>query len=602
LRVSREPEDDEGWNDPTAGAARPGPAVPSTLAAKPTAPRIAPPASFGPPPSLAAKPAGSKPVAPSLFSKPAGSKPAPPALTSKPATPKPAPPTLAAKPKPVAPTIASTPATPKPADKPGLPPLAPPPKLAIEPKPRMTPAPAPPRSASALGLPPPPEFLARANSAELPLENEVRDDTGLLLVPKLPSRAAVPAELAAPQLDSLELDIDASDGTGIRVEASDDLEIDAPVDLETDDGEAADASRAAADDDEDVDMEVSDDVLPRLVDPSGRLIEGAKPFPSKTPPMPSQVSTARVPVLSIPAGTASSRLRPVPFADALPSKTPRSLGLWLGVGAGVGALISIAAIVWMAMGSEPDKDATPGAPTPAATSTPSPTPEPEPAAKANEPREATPTPPVPVPEPVEPVPDAVEPNPDAPNPDAVEPNPDAVEPEPDTVEPAEPNPDAAIITVERDYSDYKAAAAEFAATGSQESLLAMATAACALGDGPRARAAFRKLVGKSLRTKAIVACRTSRVDVSSTVDGYTGPELLAQARAALADGDAKIAYDKAHASNKVERSSEAVLLKGLAACKLGDGEQSERLLPHVSIKDRPKLRDGCKAAGVELRE
>jgi hypothetical protein len=273
------------------------------------------------------------------------------------------------------------------------------------------------------------------------------------------------------------------------------------------------------------------------------------------------------------------------------------------VGAGVGAVISIAAIVWMAMSSDPEKDAAPVVPTPAARIDPSPAPAPtpEPAVKADEPREPTPTPIEPTPEPT---PEVIEPVPE-PAPEVVEPAepvPDAIEPVPDAIEPAEPNPDAAIITVERDRSEYKAAAAEFAATGSQESLLAMATAACALGEGPRARAAFRKLVGKSLRTKAIVACRTSRVDVSSNVDGYTGPELLAQARAALADGDAKTAYDKAHASNKVERSSEAVLLKGLAACKLGDGEQSERLLPHVSIKDRPKLREGCKAAGIELRE
>jgi hypothetical protein len=95
-------------------------------------------------------------------------------------------------------------------------------------------------------------------------------------------------------------------------------------------------------------------------------------------------------------------------------------------------------------------------------------------------------------------------------------------------------------------------------------------------------------------------CRAARVDVTASVDGYTGRELLDQGRAALAAGDAKTALERANASNKVERSSAAVVLKGVAACTLGDGEQAARLMPHVSIKDRPKLREGCKAAGIEL--
>ena len=99
----------------------------------------------------------------------------------------------------------------------------------------------------------------------------------------------------------------------------------------------------------------------------------------------------------------------------------------------------------------------------------------------------------------------------------------------------------------------------------------------------------------------MAACNDAGVNVTSNVDGYTGPELLAQAHTALATGDAKTAFDKAHQSNKVERSSEAVLVKGLAACKLGDGAQAQRLLPHVSIKHRPRLVEGCKDAGIALR-
>jgi hypothetical protein len=35
---------------------------------------------------------------------------------------------------------------------------------------------------------------------------------------------------------------------------------------------------------------------------------------------------------------------------------------------------------------------------------------------------------------------------------------------------------------------------------------------------------------------------------------------------------------------------------------LGDGELAERLLPHVSLKARPELREGCNEAGIELPE
>ncbi|MCA9709597.1 MAG: hypothetical protein KDK70_27410, partial [Myxococcales bacterium] len=138
--------------------------------------------------------------------------------------------------------------------------------------------------------------------------------------------------------------------------------------------------------------------------------------------------------------------------------------------------------------------------------------------------------------------------------------------------------------------------------GSAEALLEMAKAGCAMQEGPKARAAFRKLKGRAARSEAIVACREAGVDVLAKAEDYTGPELLAQARRALAAGDAKTALEKAHASNKVERSSAASLVKALAACALGDAAEAKRLQPHVSKKDRPELHAQCKARGIALPE
>jgi hypothetical protein len=283
-----------------------------------------------------------------------------------------------------------------------------------------------------------------------------------------------------------------------------------------------------------------------------------------------------------------------------PPEPPRSFGRWLIVGAAAGAVISIAALLLITSSSAEDRDASSEPDPPPSTARSSPEEKEEKADVA-----PVPSPPVPAPEAKvevvvpEPAPPAPEAKADvAPEPVADEP---PVEPVPEPARDEPPDEEASVITVERDPSEYKQAAADYAATGSQQALLAMTTAACRLSDGPHARAAFRKLVGKTLRTQAIEACSAARVDVTSTVEGYTGSELLAQARAALADGDAKTALDKAHQSNKVERSSEAVLVKALAACKLGHGEQAQRLVPHVSIKHRSQLTLECKEAGIELR-
>ncbi len=143
-------------------------------------------------------------------------------------------------------------------------------------------------------------------------------------------------------------------------------------------------------------------------------------------------------------------------------------------------------------------------------------------------------------------------------------------------------------------------AAEYELSDSQDALLTMTVAACSMDEGPKARNAFRKLKGRELRSQAMVACREADVNVTSNVSGYTGGELMAQARYAFDKGKYEAAYDKAHASNKVERSSDALLLKGRAACKLGRDAEAKRLIPHISKKARATLIESCKADGVEL--
>ena len=168
-----------------------------------------------------------------------------------------------------------------------------------------------------------------------------------------------------------------------------------------------------------------------------------------------------------------------------------------------------------------------------------------------------------------------------------------VEPEPEP-EPA-PAPAAPGVSAE-----YKAAAAQYEETKSQESLAAMTLAACRMDDGFAARDAFRKLKGRSLRTSTIVDCREVGIDVLARVTDYTGPEYLRKAQAAMDAGDIRGAMNYARSSNRVKRSSAALSMMSLAACKLGDAEEAERLFPHVAKKARAELIAGCAEHGIEL--
>jgi hypothetical protein len=497
------------------------------------------------------------------------------------------------------PTFAPPPAI---GTKPGVPSAAPRQPAITSPPAPATPTVRPPPSLGAAALPPPPEFLPRAHSIELPLENAVTEDTAVLVnalevaqrtrgrpgppstdAPIDPSLANDPSVVApidfgpgnAPPLGrSIALAGDDDPSLVTRLDLSTGpravLGVRAPVGPPHPPPAPTPSTEDAGLGDE-VDIDVSEDTLPRLAlrEPYPVLppAMAAAPAPSE-PWAPSQVPTAPVPVVPV------RRAQTGPIHAAAPAPR-RALGPWLAVGAALGTVLSIVALVWVMSSSEPAPESAPDAPA---------------KAPPDEPGDAGASPARPEPTPAEPAP--AEPAPAEPAP---------AEPAPSDAIEAPPADERAVITVTRDRSAYERAAAEHARTGSASSLLAMAIAACELDEGPRARAVFRKLVGRAARTKAMVTCRAAGVDVTSTVDGYTGGELLAQARAALAAGDAKAALDKAHASNKVERSSEAVLVKGLAACSLGDADQAQRLLPHVSVKARARLVEGCAAQGITLR-
>jgi hypothetical protein len=155
-------------------------------------------------------------------------------------------------------------------------------------------------------------------------------------------------------------------------------------------------------------------------------------------------------------------------------------------------------------------------------------------------------------------------------------------------------PDSAIAT------RYAAAAARFEASGEARDLADMAVAACQLDEGPDARAAFRMLKGPQLRKEVLIACRKTEVDVRDDAVDYTAPELVRRAERALAAGDAETAMDVARESNKLDRTSAAVVVMSRAACVLRDADRAQTLLRHVAAEDRPIVREACRALGITL--
>ena len=148
---------------------------------------------------------------------------------------------------------------------------------------------------------------------------------------------------------------------------------------------------------------------------------------------------------------------------------------------------------------------------------------------------------------------------------------------------------------------YATALAQYEAEPSNPALLELTLKACSLGLGPDARTAFHKLVGGKVRSKAVVKCRESGVDVTSKVHGYTGPEIAQQARAALDKGDATGALALAKQSNRTKRNHAAIELMVLAHCQLKQNKAAKKMLRHVSEKRRGTVIRDCKSRGGRIR-
>ena len=157
-------------------------------------------------------------------------------------------------------------------------------------------------------------------------------------------------------------------------------------------------------------------------------------------------------------------------------------------------------------------------------------------------------------------------------------------------EPAAPEVPAVDPAASKRYAD---AAAQYETTNDQESLEMMATSACAMDDGVKARSAFRKLVGGDRRSRVMVDCRERGVDVSAKGDGPTPAEMLRQGERALAAGDAEKAEELARDSNRMERSQDAILLTAVAACARGRVDRAVSLRRHLSSENRKTLKARC---------
>lgn len=180
--------------------------------------------------------------------------------------------------------------------------------------------------------------------------------------------------------------------------------------------------------------------------------------------------------------------------------------------------------------------------------------------------------------------------------------PSAEDPEPAAIPSVDDPPAQAPALAEGDPKQaFAASRARYEAQPTNPGLLELTLTACALRLGPDARTAFRKLIGGKPRSKAVVKCRESGIDVTSKVEGHTGPEIANQARAALEGGDARGALALAKLSNRTERNHPALELMVLSHCQLKQKKSAKKMLRHVPDKRRPALVRDCAERGVKLR-
>ncbi len=76
--------------------------------------------------------------------------------------------------------------------------------------------------------------------------------------------------------------------------------------------------------------------------------------------------------------------------------------------------------------------------------------------------------------------------------------------------------------------------------------------------------------------------------------------LLAEARKALASGQARRAYSLAAKSKKAKRSSAALVVMAKAACRFGGEPQAKAAFKQLSVSDRRGIRSECRNNGIRL--
>jgi hypothetical protein len=143
---------------------------------------------------------------------------------------------------------------------------------------------------------------------------------------------------------------------------------------------------------------------------------------------------------------------------------------------------------------------------------------------------------------------------------------------------------------------YVAAAARYEAEHSNDALEAMVEAACEMDDGPRARTAYRKLRGADPRSRAMLFCRPLGIDLWARGNGFTASEMLRVAQRQLAAGDTAEALESARESNRLGRSNEALVVMGIALCKLGRVGEIAELQRHLPASALTDVETACAGA------
>jgi hypothetical protein len=136
---------------------------------------------------------------------------------------------------------------------------------------------------------------------------------------------------------------------------------------------------------------------------------------------------------------------------------------------------------------------------------------------------------------------------------------------------------------------------------SNEAVQIMTVAACKLEDGVKARAAFRKLVGGSVRAEVAEACQAVGVELQAQAEGATAAELYARAKLAADAGDWKTAFDLAKQSSRKDRNVNALRLLAISACKLKNEKWANRIAKMLIPDMRKQVVAQCAADGVEIQ-